>query len=127
MSYSINNNSSEEEYKKLDVIFEDINLSKNFIEDRKVLSKSLKPKVAMGAPYLRHIIKDKPYFYCTCGYSKNQPFCDGESHEGTGFKPLKFKRDIQTTLVALCGCKHNKVEVRFILKIFIAYEGRSFM
>ena len=33
------------------------------------------------------------YSYCTCGFSKEQPFCDGESHEGTLFDPIEFKVD----------------------------------
>lgn len=30
------------------------------------------------------------YYYCTCGQSKNQPFCDG-GHKGTDFTPMQFK------------------------------------
>lgn len=47
----------------------------------------------------------KEYYYCTCGLSKNQPFCDG-SHKGTNFTPLKFQ-----ALKAdnwLCQCKRSK-------------------
>lgn len=48
-------------------------------------------------------LKAGDYLYCTCGYSKNQPFCDG-SHHGTKFQPTKFtvKRDRQ---LKLCQCK----------------------
>ena len=102
---------NEEEYSKLNIVFEEIEKNKDYVTERKQISSSLKPKVAMGAPYLRHVFKDRPYFYCTCGYSTNQPYCDGESHEGTGFKPLKFVRNIQTSLVAICGCKYNRSEV----------------
>ena len=34
----------------------------------------------------------KNYFWCSCGMSKTQPFCDS-SHEGTEFKPVKFSLD----------------------------------
>lgn len=67
----------------------------------------------MSAPYLRHVISNKTYFYCTCGYSKTQPFCDGESHEGTGFKPLKFIHQRDQTLISICGCKYNKTTVGY--------------
>ncbi len=45
------------------------------------------------------------YHWCSCGRSNNQPFCDG-SHQGTGFEPVEFALDEQTT-VALCLCKHT--------------------
>ena len=46
------------------------------------------------------------YWWCACGQSKGQPFCDG-SHEGTEFVPVKT--DIQSSRkVWLCGCKHTK-------------------
>jgi CDGSH-type Zn-finger protein len=45
------------------------------------------------------------YFWCSCGRSKQQPFCDG-SHAGTGFAPVAFTaaRDEE---VILCGCKQT--------------------
>jgi CDGSH-type Zn-finger protein len=46
------------------------------------------------------------YFWCACGRSNNQPFCDG-SHQGTGFTPIGFeigeKKDVW-----LCQCKRSK-------------------
>jgi CDGSH-type Zn-finger protein len=45
------------------------------------------------------------YWWCACGRSKNQPFCDG-SHAGTEFSPREFTLD-QKTLIALCQCKHT--------------------
>ena len=46
------------------------------------------------------------YYWCACGRSKKQPFCDG-SHEGTEFSPVEFKMD-QKGQVALCMCKRTK-------------------
>jgi CDGSH-type Zn-finger protein len=45
------------------------------------------------------------YYWCKCGQSKNQPFCDG-GHQGTGFLPLPFEL-AETKKVALCQCKHS--------------------
>ena len=45
------------------------------------------------------------YWWCACGRSQTQPFCDG-SHAGTGFSPVEFKLD-QKTKCALCQCKHT--------------------
>ncbi|MDQ7010958.1 MAG: CDGSH iron-sulfur domain-containing protein [Mariprofundaceae bacterium] len=46
------------------------------------------------------------YYWCACGKSANQPFCDG-SHEGTGFVPHELEITQKQT-VALCQCKHTK-------------------
>jgi len=45
------------------------------------------------------------HFWCACGRSKTQPFCDG-SHKGTGFTPVKVDLP-ETKEVAWCGCKHS--------------------
>lgn len=65
-----------------------------------------KPKIASGCPYRVTLEPGKTYFYCSCGLSRAQPFCDG-SHQGTSFSPLEFHVDKQQTLWYLCGCKRN--------------------
>jgi CDGSH-type Zn-finger protein len=45
------------------------------------------------------------YWYCTCGRSASQPFCDG-SHKGSGFAPHKFTV-AEKKKVGLCGCRRS--------------------
>ena len=47
----------------------------------------------------------KSYFWCSCGKSSKQPFCDG-SHKGTGFKPLAYKAEF-TKKMFFCACKQT--------------------
>ena len=65
------------------------------------------PKVVQKAPYRCEVESDKAYFWCRCGLSENQPFCDG-SHAGTGLTPEKFEAS-ESGAVFFCGCKqtHN--------------------
>ncbi len=45
------------------------------------------------------------YYWCACGRSKNQPFCDG-AHQGSGLEPVAFQAEKSTT-VYLCGCRKS--------------------
>jgi len=47
------------------------------------------PVIAQKSPAPADVKAGKNYFWCACGQSKNQPFCDG-SHAGTDFQPLKM-------------------------------------
>ena len=64
------------------------------------------PKIALKQPIAIQLKQGVTYFYCTCGRSSNQPFCNG-AHEGTSFAPLKFESTIDGTS-HLCMCKHTK-------------------
>ncbi|MEO1533139.1 MAG: CDGSH iron-sulfur domain-containing protein [Pseudomonadota bacterium] len=61
------------------------------------------PVVAQKGPYAVEVEAGKSYFWCTCGRSENQPFCDG-SHEGTGLAPMKHTAEKDGKLF-FCGCK----------------------
>jgi CDGSH-type Zn-finger protein/predicted regulator of Ras-like GTPase activity (Roadblock/LC7/MglB family) len=63
------------------------------------------PVMAKRGPYIETVTKGV-YWWCSCGRSKKQPFCDG-SHKGTGLKPLEV--DVQAIKrIAFCGCKRTK-------------------
>ncbi len=63
------------------------------------------PIIAQKAPYVLDL-EARTYYWCSCGKSNKQPFCDG-SHKGTKFVPEKVEI-VETKKVALCGCKHSK-------------------
>jgi glutamate synthase domain-containing protein 2/CDGSH-type Zn-finger protein len=61
------------------------------------------PIIAAKSPIKVELEAGKDYYWCKCGKSANQPFCDG-SHAGTGITPLKFTAE-KTESAALCQCK----------------------
>jgi len=63
------------------------------------------PDIAQKAPYPVEVEAGQKYFWCACGKSENQPFCDG-SHKDTGFVPTPFEAQESKTLY-FCGCKHT--------------------
>jgi len=64
------------------------------------------PIVAQKGPYPRAIEAGKTYYWCACGRSANQPFCDG-SHKAVGLAPKSFVAEKSATAY-LCGCKQSK-------------------
>ena len=66
------------------------------------MSKS-SPIIAAKSPAKVELEADKDYYWCRCGKSKNQPFCDG-SHAGSDITPMKFTAE-KSGAAALCQCK----------------------
>ncbi len=67
-----------------------------------------KPKIAAREPVAVDIEPGRKYFWCRCGLSATQPYCDG-SHVGTDFQPLEFEVKEKKRMY-LCRCKHTKNE-----------------
>ncbi len=65
----------------------------------------MKPVIADNKPAAVDLKKGDEYFFCVCGQSKNQPFCDG-SHAGTEFTPKAFTAE-ESGEAYLCQCKHS--------------------
>jgi len=63
-----------------------------------------KAKIAQKMPYVIEEKAGKKY-WCACGESKNQPYCDG-SHKKTDFVPIEVELT-EDKKVAWCGCKHS--------------------
>ena len=69
---------------------------------------SASPVIARKKPYLVRLPKKgRTYWWCACGRSRKQPFCDG-SHKGTGFEPVPYVAKADGEEVLLCGCKHTR-------------------
>ena len=63
------------------------------------------PEIGGRRPLPINVIAGESYWWCACGRSKSQPFCDG-SHAGTEFSPIKAEIPAAKT-VAWCACKHS--------------------
>jgi CDGSH-type Zn-finger protein len=63
------------------------------------------PQIAQKGPFAVDVEAGKSYWWCACGRSKSQPFCDG-SHKATDIVPQEYKAAKSET-VWFCGCKHS--------------------
>ena len=70
------------------------------------MSEEKQEYVVENKPILVSLKAGKKYAWCTCKYSKTQPYCDG-SHKGTDMLPMIFKADKDED-VLLCACKATK-------------------
>ncbi len=61
--------------------------------------------ITQKSPFAVELEAGKKYYWCACGRSSKQPFCDG-SHQGTGIEPAAFTAE-KTGTAYLCGCKHS--------------------
>jgi CDGSH-type Zn-finger protein len=59
-----------------------------------------------AAPYRTELEAERRYFWCACGLSQHQPFCDGSHVRAVGAQPVNFAVPERLT-VALCGCKRT--------------------
>jgi CDGSH iron-sulfur domain-containing protein 3 len=63
------------------------------------------PAIAARTPIGVDVVAGKTYWWCACGQSKAQPFCDG-SHKGSEFTPVKFEAT-ESKKAWFCACKHT--------------------
>jgi len=64
------------------------------------------PHIPQKSPIPVVVAAGKTYYWCTCGLSKTQPFCDG-THKGSTFAPTPYTAEKDGT-VYFCGCKHSQ-------------------
>ena len=55
-----------------------------------------------------NVEQGKSYYWCSCGKSSKQPFCDG-SHKGTEFNPIVYKAE-KSKKMFFCACKQTSKE-----------------
>ncbi len=66
---------------------------------------STEPEIGGRQPIAVGVEAGKSYWWCACGRSKQQPFCDG-SHKGTGFTPVEWKAEAAAE-AWFCACKRT--------------------
>jgi CDGSH iron-sulfur domain-containing protein 3 len=64
------------------------------------------PVIAQKSPIAVEVEAGKTYYWCTCGKSDKQPFCNG-AHKGGEFAPMAWTAPESKTAY-LCACKHTK-------------------
>lgn len=64
-----------------------------------------KGRIAQKAPIAVDVVAGRSYWWCACGLSKQQPFCDG-SHKVTALRPVEYRADANRK-VFFCACKQT--------------------
>jgi CDGSH iron-sulfur domain-containing protein 3 len=75
----------------------------------------MQAKIAVKQPSQQKLEADKKYFWCACGHSQTQPFCDGTHKSVNQSLPegeMKFKPVVisfsEPETKWLCQCKHTQ-------------------
>ena len=63
------------------------------------------PEIPSKEPVEVEVEAGQTYWWCSCGKSASQPFCDG-SHKGTSFSPVEYTAE-ESGPAWFCGCKHT--------------------
>jgi CDGSH-type Zn-finger protein len=66
-------------------------------------------EIAQKGPYMVDVEEGQTYWWCACGRSQTQPFCDGSHNDVEGFEPQEYIAD-STTKVFFCGCKRSETK-----------------
>lgn len=64
------------------------------------------PKLGSLHSYKIFLTEGQKVKWCSCGLSKNQPWCDN-SHVGSKFEPLVFTAP-ESKIYSMCLCKYTK-------------------
>ena len=64
------------------------------------------PTIAQTSPIEVEVEQGKSFWWCACGLSAKQPFCDG-SHTGSGFTPIQYTAE-ESGKKWFCACKRSK-------------------
>ena len=82
------------------------------------------PKIAPRFP-AAVTLEPGTYFWCACGRSSNQPFCDG-SHKGTGLSPVSFTIDTKKSVFCASASKQKTdLFATEVTKVFKKKRGES--
>src|SRR5580658_3910786 len=71
----------------------------------RIVTRMASPTIAYRKGFYYEVKAGQRYFWCSCGRSAKQPFCDG-SHAGTSFTPVLFEAKADEDVI-FCGCKHT--------------------
>jgi len=66
----------------------------------------VKGTIVQKMPMAVELVAGRTYWWCACGLSKTQPFCDG-SHKSTVFNPVQYLAERSGTAY-LCACKQTR-------------------
>ena len=82
----------------------------------------MKIKTAKNSPYPIEVVKDQTYYWCSCGLSENQPFCD-RSHQSTELTPLEFVASESKTMFISVAASNQPMR-RYVMERTPHCEGR---